>query len=166
MRSTDVVALYRQLEDIGVAIWIDGGWAVDAVLGRQTRPHQDLDIAIEARDLPALRRVLEQRGYREFPTEDSTPWNFVLVDGSGRKIDIHLVVLDQDAGVWGEPLEGIAYPAGSLTGQGVIEGTPVRCVRADFQFQFKTSYPPRDKDRQDVQALAALLGRQTPETHG
>jgi len=166
MRSKDVVELYRQLEAIGVAIWIDGGWAVDAVLGRQTRPHNDLDIAIEASDLPALRRFLERKGYRDFPTEDSSSWNFVLADGSGRKIDIHVVVLDEDRGVWGEPREGIAYPAGSLTGKGVIDDTPVRCVRADVLFQFKTSYPPRAIDRLDVQALAELLGRQTPQTHG
>jgi lincosamide nucleotidyltransferase A/C/D/E len=84
MRSKDVVELYRQLEAIGVAIWIDGGWAVDAVLGRQTRHNNDLDIAIEASDLPALRGVLERQGYRDFPTEDSSSWNFVLADGSGR----------------------------------------------------------------------------------
>jgi len=166
MRSKDVIDLYRQLEAIGVAIWIDGGWAVDAVLGRQTRPHNDLDIAIEASDLPALREFLEQQGYRDFPTEDSSSWNFVLADVSGRKIDVHVVVLDEDKGVWGEPREGIAYPAGSLTGQGRIDDTLVRCVRADVLFQFKTSYPPRAIDRQDVQALAALLGRQTPEAHG
>ncbi len=166
MRAKDVIELYRQLEAIDVAIWIDGGWAVDAVLGRQTRPHNDLDIAIEARDLPALREFLERQGYRDLPTEDSSSWNFVLADVSGRKIDVHVVVLDEDRGVWGEPRDGIAYPAGSLTGQGLIDDTPVRCVRADVLFQFKTSYPPRAIDRQDVQALAALLGRQTPGTHG
>lgn len=165
MRSQDVVELYRQLDQMGVAIWIDGGWAVDAVVGRQTRPHNDLDVALEARHLPALRRILEEQGYRDVPTEDASPWNFVLADPSGRRIDVHLVVLDETAGVWGEPRDGIAYPAGSLTGQGLIDQTPVRCVRADVLFQFKTSYPPRDKDRQDVQALAALLGRETPDTH-
>ncbi|WP_411721535.1 nucleotidyltransferase domain-containing protein [Mycetocola sp.] len=25
-----------------------GGWAVDAVVGRQTRPHQNLDLAVDA----------------------------------------------------------------------------------------------------------------------
>ena len=51
MRSEDVVELYRVLHQSGIAIWIDGGWAVDAVVGRQTRSHYDLDIAIEAKAL-------------------------------------------------------------------------------------------------------------------
>lgn len=28
-------------------VWLDGGWGVDALLGRQTRPHDDMDIVIE-----------------------------------------------------------------------------------------------------------------------
>lgn len=45
MISEDVLALYTALHELGIQIWIDGGWGVDALLGEQTRPHQDLDIA-------------------------------------------------------------------------------------------------------------------------
>lgn len=164
MRPEDVVEIYRDLDQFGVTIWIDGGWAVDAVVGRQTRAHDDLDIAVEAKAVPALRQRLAQRGYRDVFREGASEWNFVLAD-EGRKIDIHVVVLDERAGVHGEPLGGIAYPAGSLTGTGVIAGMSVRCVRAEFLLQFKTSYSPRLIDRSDVGALCALLGRPVPDTH-
>ena len=35
-----------------------GGWAIDLFLGRQTRPHGDLEIAIVREDLPAVRAHL------------------------------------------------------------------------------------------------------------
>jgi lincosamide nucleotidyltransferase A/C/D/E len=165
MQAEHVAELYRALDQIGVTIWIDGGWAVDAVLGRQTRSHDDLDLVIEAKSLLELRQFLAQRSYCEVPYEGATAWNFVVADKSGRKVDVHVVVLDEHEGVWGNPLDGIAYPAGSLTGEGVIAGARVRCVRAEVLLQFKTSYPPREIDRKDVAALCALLGRQTPDGH-
>lgn len=165
MEAEDVVHLYRELERSGVASWIDGGWAIDAVLGRQTRAHNDLDIAVEAKTLPLLRQRLAQLGYRDVGGDKTSEWNFVLADDAGRQIDVHVVVLDEQERVLGKPQGGIAYPAGSLTGEGVIAGTPVRCVRAEYLLEFKTSYPPRPIDRSDVAALCALLGRPLPDTH-
>jgi lincosamide nucleotidyltransferase A/C/D/E len=37
MEAPEVVALIDQLEQAGVAAWLDGGWGVDALLRRQTR---------------------------------------------------------------------------------------------------------------------------------
>lgn len=165
MRSEDVVELYRALDQAGIAIWIDGGWAVDAVVGRQTRSHKDLDVAIDAKALNALRLFLADRGYRETPSHDASRWSLVLEDESARKIDVHVVVLDEHRGVWANPVDGIAYPAGSLTGEGMIDGATLRCVRPEFLLQFKTSYPPRSVDRQDVAVHCSVLGRSVPDTH-
>ncbi len=165
MIAEDVIELYRALDQRGVAIWIDGGWAVDAVVGRQTRPHHDLDIAVEAKALDALRQFLADRGYSQSRSDDASEWNFVVEDECGRKIDVHVVVLGDQGGVWSDATDGIAYPAGSLTGDGIIAGTSVRCISAEMQLRFKTSYPPRAIDRQDVAVLSGLLGRPVPDTH-
>jgi lincosamide nucleotidyltransferase A/C/D/E len=165
MRAEDVVDLYRELTAAGVDLWIDGGWAVDAVIGRQTRSHNDLDIAVEAKNVEVLRHLLALRGYSQTPSPDASRWNFVVSDDEGRQIDIHVVVLDEELGMLGGALEGIAYPAGALTGWGVLASVSVRCVDANFLLQFKTSYPPRSVDRQDVAALCALLGKAVPATH-
>ena len=51
MTSADVLEIYSGLANIGICIWIDGEWGVDALLGRQTRPHKELEIAIEDHQL-------------------------------------------------------------------------------------------------------------------
>lgn len=38
--------------------WVAGGWAIDLLVGRQTRPHADLDILILRSDQPAFRSHL------------------------------------------------------------------------------------------------------------
>lgn len=38
--------------------WIAGGWALDLHLGRQTRPHHDIDVLVLRRDLPTVRERL------------------------------------------------------------------------------------------------------------
>jgi len=164
MNSEVVAELYRTLDQTGIAIWIDGGWAVDAAAGRHTRSHNDLDVAVEAKALDALRQFLTDRGYRQSRSNEASQWNVVFDDGAGRKIDVHVVVLDEHGGVWAGPVDGIAYPAGSLTGEGIIDGATVRSVRPDFMFQFKTSYPPRAVDLHDVAVLCRVLGLPAPNT--
>lgn len=55
MTSTDVLALYVEIQSLGVEIWIDGGWGVEALLGQQTHAHSDLDIVIQNKDVPKVR---------------------------------------------------------------------------------------------------------------
>lgn len=165
MRCEEVVELYQALEQAGLTIWIDGGWAVDAHIGHQTRGHSDLDIAVEAKDLAALLRQLEQRGFARTASAGISDWNFVMSKVEGQKVDIHVVALDEMLGANGEPRDGIAYPAGSLTGEGALMGVAVRCVRADILLQLKASYPPRPVDRHDVAALCRFLEMPTPKTH-
>jgi lincosamide nucleotidyltransferase A/C/D/E len=69
MTPVEVIDVYTSLENFGVEIWIDGGWGVDALLGEQTRPHKDLDIAIQQKDVVALREFLHAQSYREISSK-------------------------------------------------------------------------------------------------
>jgi lincosamide nucleotidyltransferase A/C/D/E len=62
MPAEEVIALYTLLNEACVDLWVDGGWSVDALLGRQIRTHKDLDIALQWKDVPELRQVLGARG--------------------------------------------------------------------------------------------------------
>jgi hypothetical protein len=105
--SVDVVDFYKTITQLGVELWIDGGWSVDALLGEQTRPHKDLDIAFQQKDIPVLRHLLQARGYTDIKLGDARPWNFVLSDESGREIEVHVMVLDhQGNGIYGPPEKG------------------------------------------------------------
>jgi lincosamide nucleotidyltransferase A/C/D/E len=166
MNAHDVVELYVTLERAGVRVWIDGGWSVDAALGRESRPHGDLDIAIEASAVGALRAIMAARGYTQAADAAATDWNFVLTDGAGRKVDVHAVVFAASGdAILGRAERGHKYPAGALDGMGRIAGADVRCVAPAFMVQFKTGYPPRDIDRTDVQALCRHLGLAVPASH-
>ena len=52
----------RVLAGCGVPWCVVGGWAVDLSLGRVTRAHDDLEIAISRPDFPAIRDHLEAAG--------------------------------------------------------------------------------------------------------
>lgn len=59
MTSLALVDLLQLFESSGFEVWLDGGWAVDAVLGEQTRPHKDVDIILRVADLPRLCATFE-----------------------------------------------------------------------------------------------------------
>ncbi|HET7338427.1 MAG TPA: aminoglycoside nucleotidyltransferase [Candidatus Dormibacteraeota bacterium] len=129
MTGRDAAEILGMVERLGVRIWIDGGWAVDALLGRQTRHHADLDIVIEQKDLDAVVGMFKTRGYRSAHRNNSHPWNFALGDGVRREVDLHVVVIDEQGnGICGPPANFDVYPAAALTGIGAIHGRIVRCV--------------------------------------
>lgn len=48
----------RLLADLPAPWFVAGGWAVDLFVGRRTRDHEDVDVAVLRRDLPILRAHL------------------------------------------------------------------------------------------------------------
>ncbi|MBZ5562966.1 MAG: aminoglycoside nucleotidyltransferase [Acidobacteriia bacterium] len=165
MTGADVNSLYTELETLKIKVWIDGGWGVDALLGEQTRPHQDLDIAIQDRDVPRLRQLLQQRGFRDIKLEEARPWNFVLGDENGREIDFHIIVLDDHGnGLYGPKEKGEMYPAASLTGIGSINGRIVRCISPEWMVKFHSGYKLQEKDFRDVSALCKKFTIELPES--
>jgi lincosamide nucleotidyltransferase A/C/D/E len=166
MTADDVCAFLTEMNAAGVRVWLDGGWAVDACLGTQTRPHADLDIVIEERDVPAVVSTLEQRGYGPVPRPDTRPWNFVLGDDHGRQIDFHVIVLDgHGRGVYGPPENGDSYPPESLIGRGTIEGRTVACITPEWLVRFHTGYPVDVTDWADVSALCERFDIPVPNEY-
>src|SRR6185312_6901613 len=47
-----------RLSGSGARWWVVAGWAIDLALGRRTRPHSDLEIAVIDPDVHAVRRHL------------------------------------------------------------------------------------------------------------
>jgi lincosamide nucleotidyltransferase A/C/D/E len=161
MSAEDVIELLRLAEENDIDVYIDGGWGVDALLGRQTRPHEDVDIAVQHTDVPALRRLLEAQGYRELRSVYAKDFNFVLSDTQGRKIDVHSYIFDQQ----GNHVYGVAYPIDSLTGTGMIDGYIVKCISAEWAVKFHSQYEPDETDFQDVQALCARFDISQPNLY-
>ncbi len=124
MTGADVLHVIDLLEAAGVPVWVDGGWGVDALLGEQTRPHDDLDLALEHRDLVRFLQAMGDAGFRLL--RDDGPFNKVLVDEAGRTVDYHVFDasatrrLETGVTVYG-PM-GLAYEVGAFEGRGAILG--------------------------------------------
>jgi lincosamide nucleotidyltransferase A/C/D/E len=161
--ESDVAALLDLVAELGAAIWLDGGWAVDACLGEQTRRHADLDIVVEERHTAVLIEALRSRGFGDVPRDDSRPWNFVLGDDAGREVDFHVIVLDAGGnGVYGPAANGDEFPAAALAGVGVVGGRAVRCISPEWLVRFHTGYAVDDDDWADVSALCARFEMPIP----
>jgi lincosamide nucleotidyltransferase A/C/D/E len=158
MTSKLVLVLYNWFEKNGVTVWIDGGWGVDSLLGKQTRKHDDLDIAVHRKDNIVLRKLLEKNGYNEEIRCDSCEFMYVMKNETGQLVDIHVFEYDRN----GKNIYGIEYPFGSLTGKGTIDGQEVNCIDPKFMFQFKTGYEPKEKDIVDVRALSEKFDFELP----
>jgi lincosamide nucleotidyltransferase A/C/D/E len=158
MTAEDVVAFVRLCERHHIDVCIDGGWGVDALLGEQTRPHADLDIAVRHEDVAQIRALLEARGYRDVPRDDTWECNFVLGDNAGHLIDVHSYTFDAD----GRIVHGVPYPHDSLNGTGSISGHPVRCISPAWMVEFHTGYALDADDYHDVKLLCRRFGIRIP----
>lgn len=159
MNAKDVINLYTKLESLGIKIWIDGGWAVDALLEKETRTHTDLDIAIQCKDIPQFRKYLQLQGYKEIEKDEDKKWDFVLVDDKRREVDVHSFSFDGN----GLIVEKDEYPDGSLDGRGLIGGHKVRCVAPKYLVQFHRRHKPKENDYSDVYALCDKFNIELPE---
>ena len=125
---------------------------VDALVGRQTRLHRDLDLALDAGNETVALRVLERRGYRV-----ETDWRPVRVElvAEGRGwVDVHPVVFDatghgRQADIGGGKFD---YPPEAFD-QGTLGGMGVPCLSRDMQLRFHTGYQPRAIDLVDLALL-------------
>jgi lincosamide nucleotidyltransferase A/C/D/E len=158
MTAEVAVDLLRLFDEYRLEVIVDGGWAVDALFGEQTRPHDDLDIAMPHKFVPALRTLLESRGYTDVPRDDTRECNFVLGDDHGHLVDIHTYTFDAR----GKLIFGVPYPPDSLGGHGTILGYPVRCITPEWLVKFHTGYAADENDYRDVQALCHRFNIELP----
>ncbi len=161
MTAQDVLELLQLCVEHDIEIILDGGWGVDALLGEQTRPHADLDIAMQHKDVPQLRALLEARGYQDVPRDDTRDCNFVLGDDQGHLVDFHSYTFDAE----GNLTFGVPYPSASLRGKGVIAGQPVRCITPEWMVEFHTGYPLDENDYHDVKLLCQCFGIKIPAAY-
>jgi lincosamide nucleotidyltransferase A/C/D/E len=163
LSAVDVLAILDRLAAAGVRCWLDGGWGVDALLGAQTRPHDDLDLVVAAAQLPALYAALSLDGYAL--TEDALPTRAVLRAPPDRRIDLHPVTFDAAGGGTQHLPDGASfrYPPTGFHGRGVIAGRAVACLTPEVQLLCHTGYEPDADDRHDMRALCARFGLVAPD---
>lgn len=164
MHAEDVIKVLEGLAGVAVETWLVGGWGVDALLGRQSRPHSDLDLIMPANG-PALQRAraaLSALGYSRqleetLPDNGPMSWRLVAVNSIGQCVDMHPV--DLSAAPFTSSAANRAMLSTPLT-MGRLDTRPVPCVSAEVHLALKVFHqrlsPLQAKDHKDIILLQRL----------
>jgi lincosamide nucleotidyltransferase A/C/D/E len=151
----EVHAVLEALNGARCPLWIGGGWGVDALAGRQTRAHRDLDLLIVAAKEDTALTALAGLGYAV-----ETDWRPVRVEvgAPGRGwVDLHPVVFDAEGNGVQAGLDGarFSYPRDCFTTGRIGERT-VPCLTVECQLRLHQGYAPRPVDLADLEVLRNL----------
>lgn len=163
MDAHRVLDLLSHIEARKISVWLDGGWAIDALLGEQTRSHDDLDLVTRLEDTERIEDALAERGYGL--AGGGLPHSFELVDEEGHQVDAHPasfradgdgVYRMEDGGEW-------IFPAAGFRGRGLVLGRRVPCLTPEVvMVNHTTGYALDDEHEQDVRALGERYGIPVP----
>lgn len=121
-----VIETLHALDRAGIETVLIGGWGIDALLGKQMRPHRDLDLLADEHDLGRAILTLEELGFEPW-NHDSSPGpigtlavssGVTLRDSALRVVELHACDLD-----------------GFQATEGAIDGDRVSCLSADLQLE-------------------------------
>ena len=110
---TDVKQILQFAIDAEIKVFLDGGWGVDALLGYQSRAHNDIDIFVEKNDYQNFIEIMKANGFYEIKMEYTTLNHTVWEDLKNRIIDLHCFEYTDE----GEILyDGDCFPVGERIG--------------------------------------------------
>jgi lincosamide nucleotidyltransferase A/C/D/E len=158
----DAIEIILYAEENEIAIWLDGGWGVDALLGEETRLHNDIDIFVEERNSKEFIEILKEKGFAEvieaYTTTDHTVWK----DAKDRIIDLHVFKFNEQGDL---VFEGETYPSNVFSGIGKIGDKEVKCIDAENQVLFHLGYEHDENDIHDVRLLCERFNILIPKEY-
>jgi lincosamide nucleotidyltransferase A/C/D/E len=164
MDAARLLDLLSHLEAQHIPVWLDGGWAIDALLGEQTRPHDDLDLVARLDDSTRIEEALGAHGY--VLGYGGPPRSFELVDAEGHQVDVHPVSFIRNGdGIYRMANgEDWIYPAAGFGGRGHVLGREVPCLTPDVvMVNHTTGYALDEAHQRDVRALSDRYDIRLPE---
>jgi lincosamide nucleotidyltransferase A/C/D/E len=155
MSLAQMLAVLAAVRSVGCRCWVEGGWGIDALVGRQTRPHRDVDLDIDAAFEDEVLAVLGELGY--VIETDWRPNRVELVAPGGGWADVHPLVIDKDGNARQAALGGgwHEFPRSFFT-TGHLGDVEVPCVSREAQRVFHSGYHLRPVDRRDLALLDQL----------
>jgi lincosamide nucleotidyltransferase A/C/D/E len=163
VRADQVLHVLDQIAGDGVTAWVDGGWGVDALLGRQTREHEDLDLVLDREGVDRVRDLLVHDGFQI--VRDWLPTAMAFAHPDGRAVDVHPIEVSADGGGDQIQRDGRTRWHYGAPVTGCIAGRVVRCCSLETQIASHLGYEPDDQDRADMGALADRFGCDLPEPY-
>ena len=157
MTEADVLEVLQWLGEGEVAVWLKGGWGVDALVGEQTREHEDLDLIVRDDEVSRMSDVLSPHG---FLLSRGAQGGFNLRDERDRLVDVHPVRFDDRGnGHFEQDRGSFEHPAAAFAAAGTIAGRRLACLSAEAQMtDHAWGYTPSESDFHDMRLLNARLG--------
>jgi len=161
MKLEEVLEVLRALEAHDIPLCLAGGWGVDALVGRQTRSHDDLDVVIDnyEHEVPRDVDALAPLGFRLRESYERPVFMnriTVLEDDRGRLMDLNSLdwrKLAEKAGPLGA--DGATPDAlrHHVISEGTLGGRRVPCLSADVQLLFHAGFDLSLPQQLDVRML-------------
>lgn len=153
--TEDLMNIVSLLEESNIKYWIDGGWGVDILLGKQSRNHRDIDVDFDANDTERLLKILINNGY--IIKIDWKPVRIELYSDKRGYLDIHPFILNNDGTSKQVDLDGGYYEfAADYFGNAIFNGKSIPCISLKGQQIFHTGYELRDVDKHDLEILESI----------
>ena len=174
--AEDVVDIYKMLATNGIQVWLTGGWGIDALLGKQSRPHKDLDVIMLLDDMVRMRELLSNDGYElgmfwsenkmvRDTNDNLTATAFVLKDAEGKEFDAHAITKDKQGNgipAW-EETEDFIFKKEDLEGVGTVAGFSVRCITPESQLYCHSGYDLPERQLKDLDLLCQKFNMDYPD---
>lgn len=158
----DAIEIIKYAKENGINIWLDGGWGVDALLEKETREHNDIDLFVEEKNSIKFIEILKEKGFNEIAETYTTTFHTVWKDNEDRIIDLHVFEFDEQENIL---FDGQTYPSEVFNGFGKIGDEIVKCINAENQVIFHLGYEHDENDVMDVKLLCEKFKISLPEEY-
>lgn len=156
VEKDELINVYNLIVSTKIRFWLDGGWGVDVLLGKQTRAHRDIDIDFDSAYTCELLAALTNAGYTI--ASDEMPVRMELHHPEWGYLDIHPFIVANDGSAKQAKHEGGWYEfEPDYFGSAIFEGERIPCISAKGQKVFHTGYEHRDVDIHDLENIEFLL---------
>ena len=162
VNKEDAIEIISYAVDNGIDIWLDGGWGVDALLGTQTRVHNDIDLFVEKINSKKFIDIIKEKGFSEIEEAYTTASHTVWKDTKGRIIDLHIFEFNEQGNL---VFEGATYSGDVFSGIGKISNKVVNCISAENQVLFHLGYEHDENDVHDVRLLCERFNIPIPNEY-
>ena len=154
IKASDVVKIAAALARAEVGFRLAGGWGVDALLGRQTRPHHHVHAVIDDfdRDVGAAVEAISRLGFR--PLTERTPP--APPPGIIRSLNLdngrfRVTLVEVDGYVLSSEFDGDGPDSNdphddAVRVSGVIAGQEIPCLSADMQLSYHLAWERRARN--------------------
>lgn len=140
------------MDSLNMRYWIEGGWGVDILIGKQNREHRDIDVDFDGTYTECFLKLLKEKGYEI--TTDWRPSRIELYHPSLGYLDIHPLTIGEDGSARQASPDGGWYELeADWFSSTVFEGRTIPCISAEAQKLFHSGYELREIDILDLKNL-------------